>query len=102
MAHICICTIPAGLDCQANSPFALGLKSFMNTQRVSVISHFMLLDNLSCREAAAARQAKLHAGGASLSSHSPKPTRSKPTQPQTSAAGIQGGLVSGYTAQYKP
>lgn len=43
-------------------------------------------------EAAMTRQAKLNAGGASLSNLSPKPTKSKPTQPQTSAAGIQGGL----------
>jgi hypothetical protein len=69
----------------------------MNTQRVSVV----LLDILSYREAAMARQARLNAAGASLSNHSPKPTKSKPTQLQTSAVGIQGGLVSVYTAQYK-
>lgn len=61
----------------------------------------MLLDILSYREAAVARQAKPHAVGASLSNHSPKPTKIKPTQPQTSAAGIQGGLVGVYTAQYR-
>jgi hypothetical protein len=61
----------------------------------------VLVDILSCREAAMARQAKLNAGGASLSSQSPKPTKSKPTQPETSAAGIQEGLVSVCTTQYK-
>jgi hypothetical protein len=60
-----------------------------------------LLDILPCREAAMARQVKLHAVGAPSSNHSPKPTKGKPTQPQTSAAGIQGGLVSVYTAQYE-
>ncbi|PNF21713.1 hypothetical protein B7P43_G10340 [Cryptotermes secundus] len=43
-------------------------------------------------EAAVARQANLHAVDASLSSHSPKPIKSEPTEPETSAAGIQGGL----------
>jgi hypothetical protein len=61
----------------------------------------VLVDILSCREAAMARQAKLNAAGVSLSNHSPKPTKSKLTQPQTSAAGIQEGLVSVCTAQYK-
>ncbi|XP_023719218.1 cyclic AMP-responsive element-binding protein 3-like protein 2 isoform X2 [Cryptotermes secundus] len=44
-------------------------------------------------EAAVARQANLHAVDASLSSHSPKPIKSEPTEPETSAAGIQGGLA---------
>jgi hypothetical protein len=61
----------------------------------------VLLVILSYREAAVARQAKLPAAGASLSSHSLKPTKIKPTQPQTSAPGIQGGLVRVYAAQYK-
>jgi hypothetical protein len=61
----------------------------------------MFLDILSYREAAMARQAKLHAAGASSISQNTKPVKAKPTQPQSSTAGIQGGLVSVCTAQCK-
>jgi hypothetical protein len=48
-----------------------------------------------------ARQTKINAADASSNSQSTKPLKAKPTQPLRSAAGIQGGLVSVCTAQYK-